>query len=126
MLELLFELVFQIAGEVLFAYGADFLVAPFRREGNSFPFAAIFGIFVFASLAAMGVYLIFPRRLFPSAPVPGLSLVLSPLTSGLLLYLLGAWRRSKGKPTTIIATFWGGAFFSFVFAATRFLFINHI
>jgi len=125
MLEFLLEVVFEIAGEILFAYGAEFVIAPFRREGRSFPGAAIAGIFVFAAIASILVYLVFPRQLLPASPLPGISLIVSPLVSGLALYLLGSWRRAMGKPTTIIATFWGGAFFSFIFAATRFLLVRY-
>lgn len=64
-----------------------------------------------------------PERLTPAGPLPGLSLVLAPLATGLVMHLYGQWRRGRGHDTTYLATFWGGSLLAFAMALTRFLMV---
>jgi hypothetical protein len=50
-----------------------------------------------------------------------MSLVLSPIVTGLLMEAYGRWRTSRGGYPSFVATFWGGALFAFVMALVRYL-----
>jgi hypothetical protein len=65
-----------------------------------------------------------PSRLLPTPATQGISLVLSPALSGLAMHLWGSYRREGGRPTTAMATFWGGASFAFGCALGRFVAIG--
>ena len=124
MAEFLLEVVFEILGELFFAYGFEFLFAPFQPARSTNRFLAFVGLFILAVASSLVVSFLLPHRLIPMAPFPGISLVISPLATGAALYLFGNWRRGNDKNTTVLATFWGGAFFSFVFALTRLIIVN--
>lgn len=59
--------------------------------------------------------------LIAHAPVPGASLLLSPLMTGGMMELYGRWRSTGGHATSSASTFWGGALFAFGMALVRFL-----
>ena len=61
-----------------------------------------------------------PHRLFPvQPPFPGISLLLAPLGTGLLMQAYGSWRHRRGRETSWLATFWGGALLGFAIALAR-------
>jgi hypothetical protein len=62
----------------------------------------------------------------PSLLVPGVSLVLSPLSAGLVMKAFGDWRRRRGGDPSFLATFWGGALFAFSFALVRWLMVGRM
>lgn len=67
---------------------------------------------------------IWPTRVFESVPLPGASLLLSPLLSGLVMEGIGRWRERRGQARSYIATYWGGALFAFAMASVRFLWVG--
>jgi hypothetical protein len=67
---------------------------------------------------------IFPEPFFSARDFRGISLILAPLITGAVMKLLGDRQQGKGKPATLLATFWGGSAFAFVFSLTRFLLLR--
>lgn len=67
---------------------------------------------------------IWPTRIVQPSPVRGVSLLLSPLVTGALMDRYGEWVEGRGGTRSYVATFWGGALFSFGMALVRFLWIG--
>ena len=65
--------------------------------------------------------LLLPYRLLPPPATPGISLVLSPVGSGLAMHFWGSHRQEQGRGPSFLATFWGGASFAFGCALGRFV-----
>jgi hypothetical protein len=77
--------------------------------------------FVFGGAAAgfLSAWL-FPNRLIVTrVMVPGASLLLAPLATGVAMHLLGRRLRNLERQVTSLATFWGGALFAFSMALVR-------
>ena len=66
------------------------------------------------------VSLLLPSPILGLGLQPGLSLIISPIASGLALDAFGRYRRARGHHPSYLATFWGGALFAFGMAAARF------
>jgi hypothetical protein len=62
--------------------------------------------------------------LIAHAPVPGASLALSPLMTGVVMAFYGRWRSRRGHAISSASTFWGGALFAFGMALVRFLLVR--
>ena len=63
-----------------------------------------------------------PHRFFPAkSSFSGISFLLVPLGGGLLMHFFGAWRRRRAHESTWLATFWGGALFTFSIAFVRWI-----
>lgn len=124
MVEFVLEIVLEIFGEFLLGAGLEFLVAPFRSSQKASPIFAFFGLLVLGGVSGLLVSLALPNKLIPFSRFPGISLFLFPFITGLALYILGRWRRSNEKNTTVLATFWGGSLFSFIFALTRYWMVS--
>ena len=122
--ELLFELVVQVLGEFVFTLGWESLAHALRGTRKANPVLAILGWAVIGSMCGVISAFIFPHRLLPPSRLPGLSLIVAPLVSGALMKAVGDRRREAGKDTTILATFWGGTIFAFAMAAARLLLIR--
>jgi hypothetical protein len=120
LLQLLFELFLQVFLEILWEFGSASYKATYERPNRHIVVAAL-GYFV-AGVAVGGVSLwVWPDRFFPPGPIPGLSLILSPLAAGATMHGWGKLRRNSGHVTTNLATFAGGAAFAFGTALVRFL-----
>ena len=121
LLEFLGEVVFQIAIEALIELGFEAFVVPRRRRQRN-PALVIFGLLVFGALVGLVSVWILPRRIFPApAHLSGISIVLAPLATGAAMRAFGARRRRRGRATSGLATFWGGAAFAFAMALARWL-----
>jgi hypothetical protein len=72
-----------------------------------------------AAAGLLSVWLL-PNRLFASrAVLPGSSLLLAPLITGLAMHAIGKRLQGAGHPASKLATFWGGALFAFAMALVR-------
>ena len=71
-------------------------------------------------LGAFSGYVL-PSRLLPAPRTSGISLLVSPVVSGVAMHLWGSFRAERGRPATSMATFWGGASFAFGCALGRFV-----
>jgi hypothetical protein len=118
-LELVVEVVFQVFVELAFELGLRAVATPRRHPAH--PFLAAFGYAVLGAALGWGSLWLFPDRIVPFGGTTGLSIVVSPLCAGTALHYWGAWQRSRGRRTTSLATFHGGAAFAFGMALVRWL-----
>lgn len=117
-LEAILEL---IAGAILDVIGR--LLSDAFESLESAPLVAATLIYTLLGMFAGGCsVLIFPHHLVHSSGIPGISLLLSPLLTGAVLALIGAFLRSRDKTTTRIETFRYGFAFAFGMAVVRLLF----
>lgn len=86
------------------------------------PMLAGFGCLVLGTVAGITTLLLFPNRLWPAAPVPGVSLVVSPVLTGLVMRRYGQWKADHDRKPTFLGSFYGGALFAFPMAVLRFIF----
>ena len=125
MLEALIELIFEFLIELVFQIVVDIafecLAENFRKRRSLHPYLAL--IVIPITGAAVGFFWsnMFPHRILRGLRVPGISLVLAPICTGLVMKTFGDWRRSRGREPTTLATFWGGALFAFSMALVRWL-----
>ena len=126
MIGVLIELLLEIAGETLFAMAGAVLTAalePSRTgEDRSRRWLAGIGHVVMGAAAGVVSLLVLQQRVVPHATVPGASLLLAPLFTGLLLEWLGRWWTSRGNVRLALFTFRGGFLFALGMAAVRFSF----
>ncbi len=113
------QLLLEVFGEALLELGLTGLKEALGRQ-NRHPYLAAVGYFTLgAAVGALSLWF-WPQRLLRSGPVPGLSLLLSPLAGGAAMEAWGRFRRQRGHDTTNLATFVGGAAFALGCAIVRF------
>jgi hypothetical protein len=126
--EFLLELVLEILGQILVeaaaALGWESLKASFRREHKSRPVLAGIGFFLMGLFAGILSLLVIGRRLTPHAWVPGLSMVLSPIGTGLAMDSMGEFWQGRGKDRPPLFSFRAGAIFAFGMALVRFVYLE--
>lgn len=132
MFDFLFELLIQIViegvGQILiegvFGLGLEAVVDSLQRESESRPILAAIGHMLLGALAGVISLLAVPHRLAPRSPVPGLSVVLSPLANGIIMHAIG--RRWDDRPNDRPApfTFRAGVLFAFAMALVRFVWLR--
>lgn len=82
------------------------------------------GVAILGAIAGALASLLWPARILHPGPVPGASLLLSPLVNGLVMDRYGRWREGRGDERSTIATFWGGALFAFSMSLVRFVWVG--
>jgi hypothetical protein len=120
----LWEIFLQIVGEILIEFGFGSIGDAFRRRSRAHPIVAGLGVVLLGGLAGVLTSLIWPTRLFRPGPLPGASLLVSPLITGLVMDRYGQWRADHGGARSYVATFWGGALFAFSMALVRFVWVR--
>lgn len=133
-MELIFELIASFIVEVTFEILVELSVqaglTPIhqalirRRQSN--PALAMMGLVMLGALLGLIVARLLPERLLPAFPVAGVSLVLSPFTTGLVMKAFGDWRRRRGGDPGFLTTFWGAALFALSFALVRWLMVGRV
>ena len=116
------ELLFQLAGEGVLEAGRRSLVAPFSPR-RVHPAIAGVGLLGLGGIMGWVFWLLVPVPL-SHAPIPGASLLLSPLMTGSVMEFYGRWRSKRGHVTSSASTFWGGGLFAFGMAFVRFLLLR--
>jgi hypothetical protein len=120
LLQDLFAFVFSFFGE-----GFGSLFGRFAREKSEWNIALnLFSSVVLGVVLGVLSLLIVPMHIIQAVSIPGISLFLAPLLVGGTMYMWGRYRRGKGLPVSMLATFWGGALFAFSSALVRFLFLR--
>jgi hypothetical protein len=124
--ELVFEAVFEGALEYLFAGLASLLL---RAVGAVFEISAIqnpvLATCVYALFGVLlgGVSLLFfPHHLVHPSRIHGISLLVSPVITGLMMWATGAVLRRRGKRVTRMESFGYGFAFALGMALMRFFF----
>ena len=113
-----FEFLIQLLVEALFHLGLD--VRKNQKENR--PILAFFGYIVLGFFAGLISLLIFPELLIKSTSLVYTNLIISPLLIGVIMSLLGRYKRSKGKLLIKMDTFLYGYIFALSFALVRFFF----
>jgi len=116
----IWEFLLQIAVELLFELGLESAGESLRRRRRADPVIALLGATLLGGAAGLVTSLIWPTRFFEPGPLPGVSVFISPLVTGLTMHHYGRWRKGKGS---YLATFWGGALFAFGMTSVRFIWV---
>jgi hypothetical protein len=126
--ELLLQLILEIAGQALFelltAFGWESLRNSTRRERDSTPVLAVIGHLLAGLAAGVVSVLIVPRRLALPSPLPGVSLVLSPIGTGLVMQWIGELSHKPRSDRPALFSFQAGAIFAFGMSLIRFVCIE--
>lgn len=110
--------------EFVAGFGWESLKDSMRRDRESKPLLAGTGHFLFGVCAGVLSLLIIGRRLAPQSPVPGLSLVLSPIGTGIAMHWIGEFWRERGRDRPALFSFRAGAIFAFGMALARFAYLE--
>ena len=126
--ELLFQLILEVLAQILFelatALGWESLKDSMRSERESTPLLSGIGHFLMGLCAGVGSVLVFGSRVTPRSPIPGLSLVLSPIVTGLAMDRIGESWRERGWDRPALFSFRAGAIFAFAMALVRFVYLE--
>ena len=117
-------ILFEIILDILFEFGFETFGDSRKEQKKTNPIIVLFGYFSLGVVMGFISILFFPRMLVQPSNIPGLSLIATPLVTGLALHTWGDYRQRNGKKTTILATFKGGAIFAFGTALVRFIFFR--
>ena len=123
LVNLLWQILWQVCGDILVTLGR-LLVRTAPREPGTNPLLAALVLFTLGGLGGATVSAFFPEPFFNSRPMPGISLVLSPLVNGALMESYGRWRERHGKDRTSLSTYWGGGLFALGMALVRFWWVT--
>ena len=124
-MEFIFELLFEIFGELLlqiaFELLAEFgwrrLQQPFKKAPN--PLLAGVGYALFGAVAG-GLSLWWFPNLFIGSPVGRIAnVIVTPILSGAAMAALGAWRRRRDQPTVLLDRFAYAFIFAMAMALVR-------
>ncbi|HTM17700.1 MAG TPA: hypothetical protein VL135_12375 [Terracidiphilus sp.] len=131
-MEDLLGLIFELLVETLFEIGISVIVAGVyrllrrfwitARRGNA-AFAALVLILIGASLGSLSV-LVFPHPVVPASKLHGISLLVSPLITGLAMAAIGDGVRRSGRLPVRIESFSYGFAFAFTFSLIRILIVH--
>jgi MFS family permease len=128
MFEFLFELLIEIVGQIIFegltTLGWESLKHSGRRERRSNPVLAAIGHFLMGLCAGVLSLFIIGRRLTPHSPLTGISLVLSPIGTGIAMHWMGEFWRERGRDRPALFSFRAGAIFAFGMALVRFVYLE--
>ena len=126
--ELLLQILIDIVGEVLFelfiTLGFESLTESIRPNNRLSPVTDSVAVFFLGLLAGAMTLLILKKRLSPYSPLPGVSLFLGPLGTGLVMHRLGDLWEERGRARPVLFAFRAGAAFAFGMALARFVYIE--
>ena len=123
LLELVVQALLEGVLGVLWDLASSTYKATYGRENHD-PIVAAIGYSLLGALLGGASLFIWPDRIFEAGPIPGVSLLVSPLGAGLAMHAWGSYRRNRGHVTTNLATFLGGAAFAIGTALVRFIWAN--
>ncbi len=126
LLELIFEFIVEFLFQIVIDVGFECFAENFRKHRSLPPLLAWIVIPLVGGLVGFFGSNMFPQRIFRGHEVPGISLLLAPLCTGMVMKLFGDWRRRNGRQPTTLATFWGGALFAFSMALVRWLRVGRV
>lgn len=123
-LEVLAEVLIQLAGEfglsVLSRAAGKFFTAIFELS----PMGAAVAVVLLGFACGECSVVIFPHPLVHPSRFHGISLIVSPVLTGLAMSLVGRFLRSRGKRTIQLETFAYGFAFAFAMAVIRLFFVK--
>jgi hypothetical protein len=120
--ELLFEVLFQVILEALVALIVRSIRNVFEESKAIRPILAATGYLLLGIVFGFVSLLLFPHPLFHASKFHGISLVVSPVITGLVMSQVGSVLRRKGKKAVRIESFGYGFTLAFGMAIIRFIF----
>jgi hypothetical protein len=128
LLELLLQLVVEVALELAFEVGTAFgwsAIEPSSSdEGHPHKSIGPLGHFLIGIVAGAISLLVYSQRLTPFRFVPGASLLLAPLGTGIIMEALGRFWVSRGHVRMALFTFKAGFLFALGMALLRFAYLE--
>jgi hypothetical protein len=122
--ELLFEVFFQVIVEAVAALIARSFRSLFEKSNVINPVLAALGYLIFGlTIGAVSLHL-FPHPLIHPSRFHGISLVISPVITGLVMSQIGVVVRRKGGQPVRIESFGYGFTLALGLAAVRFMFLK--
>lgn len=95
-----------------------------RSERESTPLLAGIGHFLTGLCAGGLSLLIFGRALIAHPLIPGVSLILSPIGTGMAMRAIGEYWVERGRDRPALFSFRAGAIFAFGMALVRFVYLG--
>lgn len=128
MIELIFELFLEILAQIVFelftSFGWESLKKPKTPERKRRPLFADAAQFLMGVAAGVLSLFLFPARLTQRILFPGISLILSPLGTGLAMHWLGEAWEQRGRRRPALFHFRAGALFALGMALVRFVYLQ--
>jgi hypothetical protein len=126
-MEFIFEILLQFLGEMLLQLFFEFLVeqgfrslaGPFEKPRD--PVLSTIGIILWGAIAGGISLLVLPKSLITSLAFRKLNLVITPLTAGAVMVLIGRARGKRGQNLVRIDRFGYAFAFAFAMAIVRFI-----
>jgi hypothetical protein len=122
--DLLFEVLFQIVAESIVALIVRSIRNVFEESNAINPILAAIGYMLLGVIFGITSVRLFPHPLFHPSKFHGISLVISPLITGLVMSKVGIILRRSGKQAVRIESFGYGFTFAFGLAIIRFIFVR--
>ena len=126
MLQLVLDVVGQIVFEIVAVLGWESLKEPLRREQetrDTSPFLRAIGCLLWGLVGGVLSILLLNSRVAPRLSLPGISLVLSPICTGVAMHVIGEWWGDRRRRPALFS-FWTGAIFAFGMALVRFIYFE--
>lgn len=118
-IEILLEFFAQMVLEILAELGLRSIKEPFRRQPR--PAYAVAGYILFGGIVGLVSVWLLPQHLIAHEHLRLANLILSPLVAGLVMMLLGHWRRQRRQPLIRLDRFGYGFLFALSIAVVRYL-----
>jgi hypothetical protein len=122
--ELLFEVFFQVVVEAIVALIVRSIRNVFEVSNPVNPIPAAIGYLLLGVAFGIASLRLFPHPLVHSSKFHGISMVVSPVITGLVMSQVGIVLRRKGKQAVRIESFGYGFIFALGLAIIRFFFLR--
>ena len=120
--EVIFEALFEFALEAAFDLIFRAIAEVFEISELTNPLLACVGYVLLGGATGGVSLLLYPHPLFHPSRVHGISLLVSPVLTGLAMWQVGSLLRTKNKKVIRIESFWYGFTFAAGMALVRFYF----
>ena len=120
--EVIFEALFEFALEAAFDLIFRAIAEVFEISELTNPLLACVGYVLLGGATGGVSLLLYPHPLFHPSRVHGISLLVSPILTGLAMWQVGSLLRTKNKKVIRIESFWYGFTFAAGMALARFCF----
>jgi len=123
-LELFGDVILELLFEVGISALARIVRGVFDGDDTENPVLAAIGYLLFGLVAGVASFFLFPYHLVRPSRFHGISLLISPLVTGLFMSQVGAFLRRKDKTNVRIASFLYGFTFALGIAMIRLVFVR--
>jgi hypothetical protein len=124
LLEIFAEVLLQVVAEFGVAIAGRWFDNLFSESRPWGPAAAAVGYFILGLIFGLASLFLFPHPLVKPSRFHGISLLISPLITGLIMSQVGVWIRQREFRRTRIESFTYGATFAFGIALIRFIWLR--